>query len=113
MTNEYFVETLHHFTCPSCRRDGCAWSMAMEKTSRTEWFCPWCGEETDFVKAINQDVLHDTDLVNYPSQIDWIEQEVHAGTRSDDYSVQWAETAENVKARSLVIDEYVKGYHGA
>jgi hypothetical protein len=26
---------------------------------------------------------------------------------------QWAETAENVKARSLVIDEYVKGYHGA
>ena len=112
MTNEYFVETLHHFTCPSCSG---WWSMAMDKTSRTEWFCPWCGEETDFVKAINQDVLHDTDLAKYPPQVDWIEQEVHAGTRSNDYSVykQWAETAENVKARSLAIEEYVKGYHGA
>ena len=109
MTNEYFVETLHHFTCPSCAG---WWSIAMEKTPRTGWFCPWCGEETDYVQAINHDLLHDTDRAKY-SQVDWIEQEVSNGSRSSDYSVykNWAETADNIKARTLAIEEYVKGYH--
>ena len=37
------------------------------------------------------------------------------GNRSTDYSVhkRWAETADNIKARTLAIEEYVKGYHGA
>ncbi len=104
MTNEYLVETLHHFTCPSCRRDGCVWSVAMEETSRTEWYCPWCGDSTDDIKAINQDVLHDTDIAKY-RQIDWIEQ-IRA-------TVTYTDTADNIKARSLAIEEYVKGYHGA
>ena len=109
MTNEYFVETLHHFTCPSCNG---WWSVAMEETDRTEWYCPWCGDSTDYIKAINQD-LHNTDIEQF-SQIDWIEREVGYGYRSNDYSVhkQWAETADNIKARTLAIERYVKGYHG-
>lgn len=111
MTNEYFVETLHHFTCPACKG---WWSIAMEETNRTDWFCPWCGDETDYTKAINQDLLHDTDVQKF-SQIDWIEREVSNGYRSTDYSVhkRWAETADNIKARTLAIEDYVKGYHGA
>jgi predicted RNA-binding Zn-ribbon protein involved in translation (DUF1610 family) len=108
MANEYFVETLHHFTCASCKG---WWSIAMEETDRTEWYCPWCGDNTDFIKAINQDLLHDTDL-KY-NQIDWIEREIGLGHRSNDYSVykKWAETADNIKARTLAIESYVKGYH--
>jgi len=111
MTNEYFIETLHHFTCPSCHG---WWSVAMEETNRTEWYCTWCGEKTDYVKAINQDILHDTDIQKF-AQIDWIEREVKQGFRSDDYSVhkKWGEASDKVKARSLAIEEYVKGYHGA
>ena len=110
MTNEYFVETLHHFTCPSCSG---WWSIAMEETDRTEWYCPWCGDNTDYIKAINQD-LHNTDVEQF-SQIDWIEREIGYGFRSNDYSVhkKWAETADNIKARTLAIEDYVKGYHGA
>ena len=109
MTNEYFVETLHHFTCPSCNG---WWSVAMEETDRTEWYCTWCGEKTDYHKAINNDLLHDTDVKKY-CQLDWIEQEVSSGYRSTDYSVhkQWAETSDRIKARTLAIEEYVKGYH--
>ena len=109
MTNEYFVETLHHFTCPSCNG---WWSVAMEETDRTEWYCPWCGDNTDYIKAINQD-LHNTDVEQF-SQIDWIEREIGYGFRSNDYSVhkKWAETSDNIKARTLAIEDYVKGYYG-
>jgi hypothetical protein len=88
--------------------------MAMEKTTRTEWFCPWCGDSTDYIRAINHELLHDTDIEKY-LQIDWIEREIHSGSRSTDYSVykQWAETADNIKARTFAIEDYVKGYHGA
>lgn len=111
MTNEYYVETLHHFTCPSCKG---WWSIAMEETNRVDWYCPWCGKEHDYTKAINHDLLHDTDIEKY-CQLDWIEREVDAGSRSTDYSVhkQWAETGDSIKARTLTIEEYVKGYHGA
>ena len=57
----------------------------MEETARTEWYCPWCGDNTDFIKAINQDLLHSTDLEKY-SQIDWIEREVGYGHRSNDFA---------------------------
>jgi predicted RNA-binding Zn-ribbon protein involved in translation (DUF1610 family) len=105
MTNEYFVETLHHFTCVSCNG---WWSIAMDETDRTNWYCPWCGEETDYIRAINEALLHDTDLAHY-SQVDWIEREVGYGSMSTDYSVhsKWAETSDKIKARSLIIEEYV------
>lgn len=81
--NKYFVETLHHFTCPSCKG---WWSIAMEENSRNNWFCPHCGEEHDYSIAINHELLHDTEVERYSQmkkllwtkrkQVDWIEEEV-------------------------------------
>ena len=39
--NKRVIEKLSHFNCSKCKK---WWSVSEAPEEKTNWFCPWCGE---------------------------------------------------------------------